>query len=248
VQGCGNKCVKYSVLIVNLLVCIAGAAVLAVSLALALSSKFQDDFADILKDTGLSSSTLTSMKVLFYITAGLGGLIFVTGFLGCCGAGCENTCLLGLFFVIILVLFLAEMAIGIAALVLQGQGKLENDVNNYYTDNVVKDYIGSCTNQDNALTIAWTKIQQDDKCCGCNNITDYKNAPQCVKILQGLNICTVGTQKKGCCGVIWDDLQDNLIAVGGVSIGLLVIELFAMIFSCCLCSAIRKKRSYNQYS
>lgn len=40
--------------------------------------------------------TKFQMKVVFYVTAGIGGLIFLTGFLGCCGAGCENTCLLGL--------------------------------------------------------------------------------------------------------------------------------------------------------
>jgi hypothetical protein len=248
VQGCGNKCVKYSVLVVNLLVCIAGAAVLAVSLALALSSKFQDDFADIFKDTGLSSGTLTSMKLVFYITAGIGGLIFLTGFLGCCGAGCENTCLLGLFFVIILILFLAELAIGIAALVLQGQNKLEGDVNKYYTDTVIQNnYLKNCNNPQDGLTIAWNKVQSDNNCCGCNNIQDY-NGAACLKQYQSQGVCTPQTADNGCCSILWDDLQKNLVAVGGVSIGLLVIELFAMIFSCCLCSAIRKKRSSNQYS
>lgn len=52
-----------------------------------------------------------------YVLAAVGGLLLLTGFLGCCGACTENICLLSIFFAIVLILFIAELACGIAILV-----------------------------------------------------------------------------------------------------------------------------------
>ena len=42
----------------------------------------------------------------------LGGIIMVIGFFGCCGAITENQCCLGIFFVLLLLCFIATVAIG----------------------------------------------------------------------------------------------------------------------------------------
>jgi len=242
VYGCGNKCVKYAVFVVNLLVCIVGAALLAVSLALIFSSEFQNDIVGVISNAGGNGDTFSSLSAIFYLTAAVGGLLFLTGFLGCCGAACENTCLLGVFFIIILILFLTELGVGIAALVMQGQ--LEPKFDTFYTNNVVTQYSQNCTNKNNQLVKSWNETQTDLKCCGCNNYTDYytKGVPSasCTDFCPPDYIIL-----PGCCQLVWNELDDNIDIVGGVAIGLLVIELLAMIFSCCLCSAIRHKSRYS---
>jgi len=242
VYGCGNKCVKYAVFVVNLLVCIVGAALLAVSLALIFSSDFQNDIVGVINDAGGAGGTFSSLSAIFYLTAAVGGLLFLTGFLGCCGAACENTCLLGLFFTIILILFLTELGVGIAALVMQDQ--LEPKFDNFYNDKVINQYANLCNQTDNPLVKSWNETQTDLKCCGCNNYTDYytKGVPSA----KCTYFCVSDYQKlPGCCQLVWNELDDNIDIVGGVAIGLLVIELLAMIFSCCLCSAIRHKSRYS---
>jgi len=102
VYGCGNNCIKYLVIFFNVLVTLVGIAILATSLALAFSSTFKQYFVDIIDqaspDGTTAGSTFSTLQAIFYVTAAIGGLIFLTGFLGCCGAACESTCLLGFFF------------------------------------------------------------------------------------------------------------------------------------------------------
>jgi len=234
VYGCGNKFVKYSVFTVNLLVCIVGAAILATSLALIFSSSFTNDVTNAINDAGGAGGEFAAFSAVFIIAAVVGGLLFLTGFLGCCGAACENVCLLGIFFVIILILFLVELGIGIAALAMKGG--LQTDINNYYTQTVIPDY---CTNKIPSLTTAWNQTQYDLKCCGCTSVEDYNKITGCSFS------CPIGYTLTGCCEKIWDILDSNIDIIGGVAIGLLVIELLAMIFSCCLCSAVKKKARYS---
>jgi len=241
VHGCGNKCVKYYVFLGNLLVCIVGAALLANSLALIFSSSFSNDIVNVIKNAGKPGDEFAAFSAVFYVAAVVGGLLFFTGFLGCCGAACENVCLLGIFFTVILILFLVELGIGIAALVMKGS--LETDVNSYYTDTVIKQYALVCNDSSKDLTKSWNATQTDLKCCGCNGYSDYKTLT-----VACLNPCPYQTIKDplpGCCPKIWDILDDNIDIIGGVAIGLLVIELLAMIFSCCLCSAVRHKARYS---
>jgi len=235
VYGCGNKCVKYAVFFVNFLVCVAGLAILAISLALVFSKQFQNDIVNVVNNAGGQGNVFTSLTVVFYITAAIGGLIFLTGFLGCAGAICENTCLLGLFFVIVLIMFLFELGVGIAAFVMKGSFK--DDVYTFYNNTVIIKYLDDCKNNPtDPLVASWNTTQNELKCCGCTGDSDYKHR-RCANDTKPCD----QSYKIGCCDKIWDDLNNNLGIVGGVAIGLLVVEVLAMIFSCCLCSAVKNK-------
>jgi len=162
-----------------------------------------------------------------YILMGIGGLLLLTGFLGCCGACTENTCLLSLFFAIILILFVAELGCGIAILVNKNQFK--NAMSDAITSNL-KHYGELPKYQDYTNTV--DQMQTEMKCCGCKGIADFtgavKTPPTCHQYTEG------------CCDKIWSEAEGQLAIVGGVAIGILVIELLAMIFSCILCQAFRR--------
>jgi len=225
--------VKYLVFLFNFLVFVIGIAVLALSLSIRFSNDVQKYFQNLLIKGG-STVSLEHMYIPLYVLAAIGSLLILTGFLGCCGAWCENTCLLAIFFSIILILFVAELACGIALLV--NKDKIKDEVfkgigeafKKYSTDEEVKDSIDS--------------MQQQMKCCGCSNATvDYTNNH--IKIP---NSCYENPSDpkiqfvKGCCQKVWDDAMSQIGVVGGVAIGILVIELLAMIFSCILCQAFRR--------
>jgi hypothetical protein len=228
--------VKYSIFCVNFLVCVVGAAILALSLALVFSKNFQNDVMNVVNQAGGDGSAFNSLTLVFYITAGIGGLIFLTGFLGCCGAACENTCCLGIFFAIVLVLFLAELGVGITALVKKGSFK--DDFDTFYSNTVIPNYIKGCKQNPitDPLVDSWNTTQNKLQCCGCTGYSDYKGETCSARLLP----CDQ-SYKVGCCDKVWSEINDNLTIVGGVAVGLLVIELLAMIFSCCLCKAVQQQ-------
>ncbi|XP_046891045.1 CD9 molecule a isoform X4 [Hypomesus transpacificus] len=86
--GGGIKCVKYLMIIFNVLFWLTGTAVLAIGLWLRFDPKTK----------GLFEGT-DSPYVFFtgvYILIAAGALMMVVGFLGCCGAIQESPCMLGL--------------------------------------------------------------------------------------------------------------------------------------------------------
>jgi len=236
VYGCGNKCVKYLVFLFNFLVFVIGIAVLALSLSIRYSNEVQKYFQNIF-DKESAGVDLNQMYIPLYVLAAIGALLLLTGFLGCCGAWCENTCLLAIFFSIILILFVAELACGIALLV--NQDKFKTAMFDGIKKQMPK-YITGGLNQEqkDAIDQMQTKLQ----CCGCYNSTDY-GTPTTAS-LPASCFSDGATHLKmyplGCCQKVWNDATSQIGVVAGVSIGILVIELLAMVFSCILCQAFRR--------
>jgi CD63 antigen len=224
VYGCGNKTVKYLVFFFNFLVFVIGIAVLALSLTVIFSNDAQKYFQGIL-DKNNTDVNLNQMYIPLYVLAAVGGLLLLTGFLGCCGAWMENTCLLSLFFTIILILFVAELACGIAVLVNKDGFKntvfegIKKEMKRYNSD--------LPPDQKHAID----QMQESLQCCGCDGPGDFFGT---------IPPASCKSYTEGCCNKIWNKLESQLGIVGGVAIGILVIELLAMIFSCILCQAFRR--------
>ncbi|PWA21824.1 hypothetical protein CCH79_00017776 [Gambusia affinis] len=98
-------CVKYAIFVFNFVFWLAGTGVLAVGLWLRFDSRTKPLFE------GEDSPSVFFTGVYLLIAAG--GLMMVVGFLGCCGAIKESPCMLGLFFLFLLIIFAAEVAAGI---------------------------------------------------------------------------------------------------------------------------------------
>ncbi|XP_061413854.1 tetraspanin-1-like [Lethenteron reissneri] len=104
-----------------------------------------------------------------YFCIAAGGLLILLGFLGCAAACKESKCMLMTFFTIVLIIFIAEVAAGISALLygslvaslLQGQA----------VKSIKEDYGQPGPKQ--VVTDAWNAIMQKFQCCGFTNYTDF---------------------------------------------------------------------------
>uniref|UniRef100_A0A4W5K0P4 Tetraspanin 18b n=1 Tax=Hucho hucho TaxID=62062 RepID=A0A4W5K0P4_9TELE len=104
-----------------------------------------------------------------YIILAMGAMLFLLGFLGCCGAIRENKCLLLFFFMLILVIFLAELAAAILAFIFR-----EHLTREYFTKELKRHYQGY--NNTDVFTGTWNAVMNSFDCCGVNSPEDFEES------------------------------------------------------------------------
>jgi len=214
----GNlTCCKYLMFLFNLLIFIGGAVLFGTGIW-------------VLVDGGSFKNIVSTDPIIFgavYLLIVVGGVIFVTGFLGCCGAIRESKCLLNTFFVVVLVLFIVELAGIILAFV--NESKVEeaaiNSMKLYNENDVIRD--------------GWDTLQSGFNCCGYNGVGDWGTASLLSLSVTVPSSCqALAFAQPGCKAVI----KGYFIIIGGIGVGVLFIELLAMIFACCLSRSVGKDR------
>ncbi|KAM3961804.1 CD63 antigen [Aphomia sociella] len=232
--GGGMSCVKYLLFLFNLLFAITGLIILIVGIKAEVNSSPYIDLTD--------ENFYTSAPVVMII---VGIIVFVVAFFGCCGAVKENHCMIITFSVFLLIIFVAELAVGIAGYVKHKD--LENNIMRHLND-TIKDYP---TNADVRRT--FDIIQTDLQCCGINGPKDWKNnnIPIPSTCCDGQEI-TNGTpyncdstsptlHQDGCLQKVVQHLQEIAAVLGGVGLGIAIIQLLGVIFACCLARSIRSQ-------
>ncbi|KAG1952745.1 CD9 molecule b isoform X1 [Pimephales promelas] len=218
-----EQCIKYAIFGFNFIFWLAGTGVLAVGLWLRFDERTKELF------TAPDSPSVFLTGVYILIVAG--AVMMVVGFLGCCGAIKESSCMLGMFFVFLLVIFAAEVAAGIWGL--SNKEKVVTDIQDFYKQ-TFDNYKN--TNQE-ALRETLRAIHYGLNCCGKTGLpTDAVN-DICPK-KEGLEIIVTTS----CPSAIEESFTSRLQVIGGVGIGIGVIMIFGMIFSMLLCCAIRRTR------
>ncbi|WKY16808.1 hypothetical protein Q1695_001430 [Nippostrongylus brasiliensis] len=231
VAGCGNKCVKYIFWAINFLFFVLGAVIVGLSLWLRFDTNFLSRVVDSIKvDT--SNLPLESFYWLLYVIIAFGAVLLILGFLGCCGSACEVICVIGLYFFFVLVLFIAEI-VGIVLYFVYKTSIRDNFVNLWRNELVMKYQ----TSQSIRNTL--DNIQNQLRCCGASGCNDYSIFGAYPSSCQCIN----NPSQIGCATHIWQLLESNLIYVIVVAAIILLVELFAMIFSCILMSAVKSKRN-----
>ncbi|XP_007253406.2 tetraspanin-2a isoform X1 [Astyanax mexicanus] len=206
VQG-GMKCVKYLLFFFNFIFWLSGSLVLAVGLWL----RFDPNVASLLNEDGAPETFFIAV----YILIGVGGIMMLVGFFGCCGAVRESQCLLGSFFACLLVIFGAEVAAGVFGFLMKE--KVIEEVQNFY--------IASTKDTDNSTLIEnYHKILD---CCGGSD----PNPTMCPQ-----------PEVKNCFDAISDFFNDKLFLIGCVGLGIAGVLIIGMVFSMVLCCAIRNNR------
>ncbi|XP_033118885.1 CD9 antigen-like [Anneissia japonica] len=237
-------CVKYMMFAFNFLFWLCGCALLCVGLWLC--------FDPTVREYTYAAEELEEYYIAVYVLIGIGGLMMLIGFLGCCGSCLENTCLLCTFFMFLMLICILEVGGGLFAYFKQTEvetlikKKMPESLSKYGSDNQVKKAIDT--------------IQNDLSCCGVNGPLDWRNTsyysendiPQSCCINKNscsmknipnsntdIDFTTFNIKSEGCAGGLYVALQQNVTLVAGLVIGIGAVQVLGMIFSLCLCCAIR---------
>ncbi|EHB17822.1 CD151 antigen [Heterocephalus glaber] len=237
---CGTVCLKYLLFTFNC--CFWVRRRMAVGIwTLALKS----DYISL-----LASSTYLATA---YILVVAGVVVMVTGVLGCCATFKERRNLLRLYFILLLIIFLLEIIAGVLAYVYYQQ--LNTELKENLKDTMTKRYHQP---GHEGVTSAVDKLQQEFHCCGSNNSQDWRDSewihsgqagkrvvpdsccktvvPDCGRRDHASNIYKV---EGGCITKLETFIQDHLRVIGAVGIGIACVQVFGMIFTCCLYRSLK---------
>ncbi|KAM9454708.1 tetraspanin-1-like [Clarias gariepinus] len=161
------------------------------------------------------------------------------GFLGCCGACCENKCMLMIYFIVIFSAFVAEVVVGVLFLLHQSKAEiLLDNLRTKVSQDIMENY-----GENNIMTKAWNETMSLMKCCGYNNYTDFIDSPQVKNTLlyppsccsETNDECDLGKAESelltGCFDTLMEWVKNNSFLVGGVAFYVIAIEVAAMIVS-----------------
>ncbi|KAG8436976.1 hypothetical protein GDO86_007891 [Hymenochirus boettgeri] len=227
--------IKVMMVLFNLLIFLGGGTLLGIGIWVTVDS---NSFLKIF-GTVSASSAVQFVNVGYFLIA-IGALLIILGFLGCCGAQKESRCLLLMFFTIILIIFIAEVAGAVVALV---YSSLAENLLGPLLRPVLQTQYG--TNQD--VTKIWNNTMENLKCCGFDGYTDFNNSAYynnnhqypsycCNANTTNQNsVCTVQMASisniPGCFQQLLTLIRQNAAIVGGVAAGICALELAAMIVS-----------------
>ncbi|XP_066208568.1 leukocyte surface antigen CD53 [Saccopteryx leptura] len=204
---------KYVLFFFNLLFWFCGCCVLGFGIYFLVYNKFGVLFHNV------PSLTLGNVLVI------VGSIIMVVAFLGCMGSIKENKCLLMSFFVLLLIILLAEVTLAILLFVYEQ--KLHTSVSQGLTDSIQRYHV------DNSTKEAWDFIQKSLHCCGINGTSDWTSGPP--------DSCpSPDLEVKGCYVKAKQWFQSNFLYIGIITICICVIQVLGMSFALTLNCQIDK--------
>eukprot|EP00095_Tigriopus_kingsejongensis_P002024 maker-scaffold1627_size33010-snap-gene-0.10 protein:Tk02024 transcript:maker-scaffold1627_size33010-snap-gene-0.10-mRNA-1 annotation:"tetraspanin-18" len=204
--------------------------------------------------TALVESADESLSINVYTTAAIilivvSVIVIIVTFLGCCGALKENRCMLGIYFTLLLTMFIVLI---VGAVIGYSQS----------LDELKKPLISSTTKYDadsdnkkiSTLTKAWNRVQTDFKCCGVDSYQDWNGN----RYLEGKGVevptsccardgisnqddCQKNPSKadyklEGCYQKLKDNIKSHSNKIMIVAVVIIVIMFLNMIFAFVLCT------------
>uniref|UniRef100_A0A8C5IZ36 Tetraspanin n=1 Tax=Junco hyemalis TaxID=40217 RepID=A0A8C5IZ36_JUNHY len=221
--------IKVMMILFNLAIFLSGGTLLGVGIWVKV------DGESFLKIFGTLSSSILQVVNVAYLLIVIGAILLVIGFLGCYGAQKESKCLLMMFFSVVLIIFIAEVAAAVVALVFTG---LAETLLTGLVTPLLKEKYGA----DDAFTQIWNITMTEVHCCGLNNYTDFNNSyyfdthhgypRQCCDMQEPCN-STVAAEMavQGCFKQILEEIRTNAGVAGGVAAGIAALEIAAMAVS-----------------
>lgn len=232
--------VKYLLFIFNFIFVITGIAILSVGAVIQ---------AEYITYEGLLEQNYYSVPSLLIA---IGVIIFIVAFFGCCGSIRENYCMVLTFATLMIIIFLLELAAGIAGYRLRDQTgvMLEKNMNDS-----MKHY-----NSTNPLWSGseWDVLQMTEHCCGTNGPQDWLSNSDNIfntTIAVPLSCCGIannacnftagagtdsGIYQAGCLTALTNEIVENAATLGGAAIGIAVVQMVGVILSCALAKNIKQ--------
>lgn len=205
----------------------------------------------------LTTSCYQAITYLLIITGAI--IIFVVVLFGCCGVWKENTVCLNFFAAFLMLIFLLEAGTGTLATLYESAVKDEISRNLNYT-------MMTAYKRDTAKTQAIDSLHKMFRCCGAGSFEDWPysvwlanktsnvhnvapdsccitTSPGCAIRAHPSNIYYVG-----CVESLQDFIREHLIILGAVGIGLCSLQIFGIIFACCLVRKLKKWHEFQRTS
>lgn len=241
--SCGMKCVKALFFVFNFIFFVLGIAVLGVGIY----SRVENDSFDSFFEGGV---IVTAANLL--IAAGV--IVALIGFMGCCGAIKQSKVLLGLYAALVILIFILEIVGG--ALAYTKRDAVEATVTKQIAKSL--DEYGNTDLAAKGLAKTIDLFQEKIKCCGSNGPNDWASTDYIQKLGNNSDVAV----PKSCCKTSDDDcntrtkkgyytlgciaqgktyIKDNLWLVGGVGVGIAVVQLLGIVFAISLICAIKEE-------
>lgn len=232
-NSCGFTCLKYCLFIVNLVVWLLGLALIVVS-AVSLAGSSSTEEAPL---PGLQSVRSAAATALF-----LGCLLFIVGFLGCCGSFKESKVLLIGYFVILLVVLIFEIAVLALAFSYVNSSAMEEALNNQFKDIITGGRREKDPWQQERDMNMVLFVQTEFRCCGGRGVEDYTESGQDIppSCYDNRDSQRPYLYETGCSKATKDYVLRNGLGIGLVNLFTLFAQIAAMICSCLLVQGIKK--------
>ncbi|XP_053304604.1 CD151 antigen [Spea bombifrons] len=243
-ETCGTICLKYLLFAFNFFFWLAGLAVMAVGVWTLIQ---KSDYISL-----LPSSTYAATA---YILVVAGAIVMVTGILGCCATFKERKSLLKVYFVLLLCIFILEILAGILAYIYYQQ--INAELKQSLKDTMTLKYKQPGQEK---VTSAVDQLQQEFKCCGSNNSKDWEDSvwiksPESRNRVVPDSCCKTPTDacgvrdhpsniykvEGGCITKLEAFIRSHLLIIGAVGLGIASVQLFGMIFTCCLYRSLKSE-------
>ncbi|NP_991213.1 CD151 antigen, like isoform X1 [Danio rerio] len=244
-EKCGTICLKYLLFTFNFLFWLAGVAVMAVGIWTVIE---KSDYISLL------SSKIYAVSAYILIMAGV--IVMITGVLGCCATFKEQRRLLRVYFVLLLCIFLLEILAGVLAYIYYQQ--LNDELKENLRETMVQKYNQS---EQEHVTKAVDKLQQEFKCCGSNSSSDWVDSAWirsseadgrlvpdscckspvrkfCGRRDHPSNIYKV---EGGCITKLENFILNHLQIIGAVGVGVASVQIVGMFFTCCLYRSLKSE-------
>ncbi|XP_049576247.1 tetraspanin 34a [Syngnathus scovelli] len=250
---CCSGFLKMMMFIFNGAIFVAGAAILGVGIWVKVDS---NSFMGVVDGVEELPPEISQLSNVGYVLIGVGSVLAIIGFLGCCGAVKESRCMLLTFFSIVLIIFLIEVAVVVVVLVFKD---LAEDLFDSLETEIHKS-LATKYGEDETLTSLWNSTMAAFQCCGYKNYTDFTGSPfqemngnfypsQCCN---GTSIGEACSQLSaqiaeslqlvdGCLNKLLQFIEANTPIVVGVGLGVAALEIAAMVVSMVLYKDIGTK-------
>lgn len=256
--------IKYFVFLVNVIFWITGLTIIVLAIWMLTDPTF---YVSMAQD---EPSYYSGVYLLLIV----GSLMFIVGFLGCCGVIKESQCMLVLFFCFLVIILVAEISAGIWAY--SNSAQLEELVRENVKITVQQEYGEVYTR-----TTTFDQIQRGLKCCGANGPSDwagsrynkaekvvidlaissalqlYEVPPSCCSVPEDVELCRTATKigvaapisgliySEGCVDKLLGELQQYMSTIVWIGVFVAFAEILGLAFSLVLCCAIQQRDRYK---
>ncbi|KAK5644701.1 hypothetical protein RI129_006001 [Pyrocoelia pectoralis] len=234
-MGCATSLVKYLVFLFNFVFVLAGIAFIVVGVLVKLDV---NDFQKILEGIDIPFGVAPILMIV------VGCIVFIIAFFGCCGAIKESTCLLTTYAVILLIILIAQIAVGIYAFIqTKGSTFTEGDLEKAFSK-LISEYNDKAVKE--AVDLTHTELQ----CCGAKGKSDWGgNIPaSCCEGSTGESCPAEKAYNIGCGEKLYNFLKKSFNVIGIVIIVIAAVELFGAIMALCLSSSIKNNERRGHYA